>query len=91
MTDIVVSVRMPSSLVRELKILVTKNHFKDLSEEIRSIVRNKCFEFKPSPSSEIKQIQELIVEKLSLKEETQSKQRLISNLKKMLQELQDEK
>lgn len=91
MTDTVVSVRMPSSLVRELKILVTKNHFKDLSEEIRSIVRNKLFELKPLPPSEIKQIHELVSDKFSLKEETQSKQRLISNLKKMLQELQDEK
>ena len=41
MNEAMVSVRMPKSLVDELKELVKKHHFLDLSEEIRSIARQK--------------------------------------------------
>ena len=41
MTDAIVSVRMPLSLVDELKLLAEKNHFLDVSEEIRSLLRDE--------------------------------------------------
>ena len=40
MADTLVSVRMPASLVDALKELVREDHYLDLSEEIRSIVRH---------------------------------------------------
>lgn len=41
MKDTIVSVRMPSTLVKELKDLAEKNHYMDLSEELRSVIRDK--------------------------------------------------
>jgi Arc/MetJ-type ribon-helix-helix transcriptional regulator len=43
--DIIVSVRLPKSLVDELKDLQPVNHFMDLSDEIRFIVRRYCLSF----------------------------------------------
>jgi len=41
MSDTVVSVRMPRSLILELKRLSREHHYLDVSEEVRSIVRKK--------------------------------------------------
>ncbi len=39
MNDVIVSVRMPKGLTEELRGLIERNHFMDMSEAIRSIVR----------------------------------------------------
>ena len=44
LADQIVSVRMPVSLLNELKILAEKNHFLDVSEEVRSLLRDKWLE-----------------------------------------------
>jgi Arc/MetJ-type ribon-helix-helix transcriptional regulator len=53
-SDIIVSVRIPAALVLELKKRVDQNHFKDVSELVRTIVRRKWLEYqgltKPKPS-----------------------------------------
>jgi len=41
LNDVIVSVRMPRGLVTELKQLAKRNHFMDISEAIRSILRQK--------------------------------------------------
>lgn len=41
--DIIVAVRMPKGLVEELKDLQRINHFMDLSDEIRFIIRKNLF------------------------------------------------
>ena len=46
MVDSIVSVRMPSSLVQKLKSLSKENHYLDVSEELRSIIRTKTQEYK---------------------------------------------
>ena len=46
MVDSIVSVRMPSSLVQRLKLLSKENHFLDVSEEIRSIIRIKTVQYR---------------------------------------------
>ncbi len=60
MSDHVVSVRMPSSLVSELKNLAEKNHYMDVSEEIRSILREKWMEHKDPYSSQLVAIKESV-------------------------------
>ena len=40
--DIIVAVRMPRGLVDELKDIQKINHFMDMSDEIRFIVRKYC-------------------------------------------------
>ncbi len=80
MTDTVVSVRMPSTLVRELRILADKNHYMDLSEEIRSVVRTKCIDSTQSPDSKIAKLKQ-----------KQSNQQMIEELKKLIGRLENEK
>jgi len=40
--DTIVAVRLPASLVNELKSLQESNHFLDMSDEIRFIIRKYC-------------------------------------------------
>jgi metal-responsive CopG/Arc/MetJ family transcriptional regulator len=44
-SDIIVSVRIPTALVLELKKRIGKEHFKDTSELVRTIVRKKWLEY----------------------------------------------
>jgi metal-responsive CopG/Arc/MetJ family transcriptional regulator len=41
MNDIIVSVRMPKGLTEELRALTKRDHFMDISETVRSIMRQK--------------------------------------------------
>ena len=45
-SDIIVSIRMPRTLARELRKLASHAHFMDTSEEIRSIIRQKYLSWK---------------------------------------------
>jgi len=52
MGDLVVSVRMPKGLAQELRKLSREAHFMDMSEEIRSIIRQKYLSWKEGFESE---------------------------------------
>lgn len=78
---------MPSSLVRELRILSEKNHFMDLSEEIRSIVRSKCLRYSQPFSADVKKLREELKEIFEVKKEQETKQELITQLKKLSEKL----
>ena len=91
MTDVVVSVRMPSSLVLELKKLSLKNHYKDLSEEIRSIVRARCLKYSNPYASELEKLRMEISSNMDAKKEQENRQRLMQDLQKILAELKNEK
>ena len=88
MTDVLVSIRMPTSLVQELRRLAEKNHFMDLSEELRSIVRAKCLHYSSPYNLQIKKVVKDIEDEVSNKEKLETKKELISNLKNFLEELQ---
>ncbi|MBC8495338.1 hypothetical protein H8D36_04245 [archaeon] len=92
MTDTVVSVRMPTSLVKELKQLAVVNHFKDLSEEIRSVVRAKCIEYtEPSYTPELQKLREDLSIQLDIKKKQAHKQQLMQDLQKVMEQLKNEK
>jgi len=91
MTDVVVSIRMPTSLVKELKILSEQNHFKDLSEEIRSVVRVKCLQYIQPNNSKLQKLHEELSQQLVIKKEWERKQQLVEDLKKIVKKLQNEK
>ena len=40
--DTMISVRLPTSMIQELKQLGQQNHYVDLSEYVRAILRKKC-------------------------------------------------
>lgn len=80
--DATISVRLPSTLIKELKQIATGNHYLDLSEQIREIIRQKNNKYlkteqnQNSPSNSQKS-----------ENVTQEKLKLISELQKIIQEL----
>ena len=84
MADTIVSVRMPSSLVQRLKSLSKENHFLDLSEEIRSIVKIKTREYKQKNNLE----QQTNISPTDFKTENIVKEELVKKLKEMIKELE---
>ena len=85
--DVIVSVRLPKGLVDELKDLQKINHFMDLSDEMRFIVRRYCLSFlntQNSGSSNISPPIELLAEQ-------RRKEKLIDDLSKIIVGLKGDK
>ncbi|NTV23275.1 MAG: hypothetical protein HGA85_02785 [Nanoarchaeota archaeon] len=85
MADQIISVRMPSSLVTELKELAEKNHYLDVSEELRSLLRDKWLEHKDPYSLKLLAIKETAA-KAALPDKIQI---LKEGLSKLMEELND--
>jgi Arc/MetJ-type ribon-helix-helix transcriptional regulator len=83
--DKIVSVRMPESLVNDLKDLSIKNHYLDVSEEIRSILREKWISYTDPYSSELKKIRKNLT-KITMPEKIEA---LKKDLKKLLEGLDE--
>ncbi|MBD3203935.1 ribbon-helix-helix protein, CopG family [Candidatus Woesearchaeota archaeon] len=83
--DKIVSVRMPESLVKELKALAEKNHYLDISEEIRSILRDKWMKHSDPYSDELKKIRKNLA-KVTVPEKIDA---LKTDLKKLMEGLDD--
>jgi len=82
MVDKVVSVRMPQPLIEELRELAEDNHFLDLSEELRHLLREKWQKHKDPYSHKLDAIkQNLKREKLPVR---------VISLKKELRKLLEE-
>jgi hypothetical protein len=82
--DVIVSVRLPRSLIEELRDIQKVNHFMDLSDEIRFVVRRYCLGFLNSQQSEVKPPIELLVEQ-------KRKEKLIDDLSKIIENLKQSK
>ena len=80
MKDAVVSVRIPVSIIQELKTLTKSNHYIDLSEQIREIIRQKILQY----STEEKE------QKQTAKEQTNDKKAILEQLQKLIEELKKE-
>jgi hypothetical protein len=78
--DVIVSVRLPKSLIEELKDIQKVNHFMDLSDEIRFVVRRYCLSFLNSQQSPIKPPIEMLLEQ-------KRKEKLIEDLTKIIENL----
>lgn len=78
----IVSVRMPPSLVQRLKQLAEQNHFLDVSEEIRSIIKIQIRRYEAGTG--------LIAEEakpVDYKTDNMVKEELVRRLKKMIEEI----
>jgi metal-responsive CopG/Arc/MetJ family transcriptional regulator len=84
MVDSVISVRMPSSLVQRLKELSKDNHFLDLSEEVRSIIKFKIKNY----TEEIPEKSEEAQKPADFKTENIVKEEVVKRLKKIIKELE---
>lgn len=54
MDDVLVTIRMPSPLVKRLNALCEKNFYMDLSEQIRDVLNKKFLEHENQKSNAIK-------------------------------------
>ncbi|HYD03766.1 MAG TPA: hypothetical protein VEC16_05710 [Alphaproteobacteria bacterium] len=80
--DVMVSVKLPRSLVEELKDIQQINHFMDLSDEIRFVVRRYCLKFLNSQSDS---------PSLEMLAEQKRKEKLIEELSKIIDSLKENK
>ena len=86
MVTSIVSVRMPSSLVQKLRELAKDNHFLDISEEVRSIIKIQVRRYS---AGEIK-IETAPAEKTDFKTGNMIKEELVKRLKRMIEEIEHE-
>jgi Arc/MetJ-type ribon-helix-helix transcriptional regulator len=85
MPDQIVSVRMPISMIDELKELADKNHFLDVSEEIRSLLRDNWADYKDPYATKLLAIRETVA-KTTMPDKIKS---LKQDLKKLLEEINE--
>jgi Arc/MetJ-type ribon-helix-helix transcriptional regulator len=79
MADQIVSVRMPISLIEELKSLSHENHFLDVSEEVRSLLRAEWLEDRSPGRSKLNAAKESIA-KIAIPEKIESLRKAIKLL-----------
>ena len=79
MNDAIVSVRIPASLLKELHAIADHDHFLDLSECVRSIIRAKALQMLEQP-----------VDQQQHKQSAQSSQndKITKDLKKIIDQLE---
>jgi len=92
MVDSIVSVRMPSSLVQKLKDLAGENHFLDVSEEVRSLIKARIRFYTGEGAAEPEANEkEKSAAKQDYKTENVVRKELVKKLKKMIKELENGK
>ncbi|MFH1850680.1 MAG: hypothetical protein ABH879_10980 [archaeon] len=87
MGDSLVSVRMPETLFRELKDMAVSHHYLDISEEIRSILRQKWYSSANPQLYELKQLRDEIQEVVREKSRRAVQENVNEELKKIRQQL----
>lgn len=89
-TDVLVTVRLPASLVEELKLLGQKHHYMDTSETIRSVLRRKWEQYSDPLAYEVRQLRASIEEELKRGIARKSEQRIVDELKKVRDKIREE-
>jgi len=87
MKDTIISIRLPRTLVEELKILAKKNHYLDLSEQIRTIIRQKCEQYNEPYKHEVQRMREELEKNLQGTKENKDKEKILEELQKIIIEL----
>ena len=81
--DIIVAIRMPKSLAWEIKELAKRQHFLDVSEEVRSIVRQKWLSYSAPELFELKKLREGIEKEIKQKSITKIREEVAKELEKI--------
>ena len=84
-----VSIRRPKSLAQELKELTRPNHFLDLTEQIRSIVREKWASDTNPELFEIKKLRENIEGEIRKKSAKRIDEEVAKELEKIKSQLKE--
>ena len=83
MSDMIVTVRVPKSLLYELRRVSSEDHFLDLSEAVRSILRKNWISSSDKNIYEIGKLREEIAESIKAKSRLMAEQMLTEELKKI--------
>ena len=89
MTDVLVSVRMPKTLLTKLKQHSVDHDFLDVSEQLRSIVRKEWMKKVQPELREIEQLKGQVLDELKKKEQKEINKRIISELNEIRKELKE--
>jgi Arc/MetJ-type ribon-helix-helix transcriptional regulator len=88
MKDTMVSIRMPEALAKELEQQAVEEHFLDLSEFIRSIVRKEWLQrAKPDVASELQSLRKRIETELSAITRERVQKEVAAELRKIQEQL----
>jgi Arc/MetJ-type ribon-helix-helix transcriptional regulator len=87
--DIMISIRVPSTLVKELKLLTEKNHYMDLSEHMRAIMREKSMQYVEPYRYELTKMREEMESKISANKAVDEKKKLVEELRSIIKELKE--
>lgn len=90
LNDVMVSIRMPKTLVAELKELAKSRHFLDLSEEVRSIVRQNWLSHTSPELFELKKLRENIGNEIKRKSRVKVQEEVTKELEKIKAQLKKE-
>ena len=91
MADSIVSLRIPSSLIKELKDLAKKNHYMDVSEEVRSILREKWLMFTNPMLHELIKVRKDIQHELEKKSMKKEQKEVLEELRRIKEYLRENK
>ncbi len=84
MADTVVTVRMPATLITALRSRTADGHYRDLSEQVRSIVRKGCLQYSNPVTHEIKELKAQLKDELLRESEDVRVKALLDDLRKLL-------
>ncbi|MFA6073364.1 MAG: hypothetical protein WC758_04590 [Candidatus Woesearchaeota archaeon] len=89
MKDVMISVRIPSGLLKELKEITEEKHYLDLSEHVRSIIREKSMQYVEPYRYELSKMREEMERNMSSNKSIGEKKKLVEELKAIIKELKD--
>jgi Arc/MetJ-type ribon-helix-helix transcriptional regulator len=84
MTERVISVKMPGSLVKELRTLTAAHHYLDFSEQVRSVVRQKCLKY-TQPYDDVNKIKQELEQQIKSSNQMR-KEQILQELQRLLEE-----
>ncbi|PLW79581.1 hypothetical protein C0585_06970 [Candidatus Woesearchaeota archaeon] len=84
-----ISVRMPKSLIDELRQTAKNNHFMDLSEELRFVIKQNYQRSLDPYEYELNQFRDEIKKELT-NQNKENRTRMINELKNLLEEIKNE-
>ena len=87
--DVMISIRVPTSLVKELKDLTETNHYMDLSEHMRAIMREKSMQYVEPYRYELSKMRTEMENSISTNKAIEEKKKLVEELKLIIRGLKE--
>jgi Arc/MetJ-type ribon-helix-helix transcriptional regulator len=83
MAERVVSVKLPGTLAKEVRRLTQEHHFLDVSEQVRSIVRQRCLKYMV-PYDDIQGLKTALEAQVRTEQDRLQRERLLTDIAKLI-------